>query len=119
MFDYFLPELSSKLNIPKYDRETAPFDPKEKFQTEPDRAQKLTQSVEAKNFFYILLIMKLIDEKKYDLAKEFVDFAAAQIKDENSRTLDHTISKIYFYKGMINEKVGTLSSIVPEFFDVY
>ena len=103
-----MPDLSAKLNIPRYDDSLAPFNAKDKFQTEPDRAQRLAQSVEAKNFFYILLIMKLVDEQRYDLAKEFVDFAASQIKEENSRTLDHIISKIYFYKGMIYEKKGIL-----------
>jgi len=49
---------------------------KTKFHTQPERSEKLTESTEAKNYFYILLLMKLIDEKRFDLAKEFADFAS-------------------------------------------
>lgn len=76
MFEYFLPHLAAKMNLPTYDWELVPMDLKHKFHTSQDKALKLAQSTEAKNFFYVLLLMKLIDEKRLSLAKEFVDFAS-------------------------------------------
>lgn len=63
--------------------------------------------------------MKLIDEKKIKMAKEFVDYARAQIDLENSRTLDHFFSKVYYYSGFIYEKIGQLNEFVPHFLDAY
>jgi len=63
--------------------------------------------------------MKLIDERKIKMAKEFVDYARAQIDLENSRTLDHFFSKIYYYSGFIYEKLGELNNFVPQFLDAY
>jgi len=40
-----------------------PTDLKTKFHTTAEKAQQLASSTEAKNYFYVLLIMKLIDEK--------------------------------------------------------
>ncbi len=91
------------MNIPTYDQMLAPIDLKAKFHTQTEKAQKLAESTEAKNFFYVLLIMKLIDEKRIDLAKDFIDFASMQLLNEDSRTMDNLIAKIYFYKGLIYE----------------
>lgn len=63
--------------------------------------------------------MKLIDEKWIDLAKDFVDFASMQLVNETSRTMDNFIAKIYFYKGLVYEKIGKLNEIVGEFYNVY
>lgn len=63
--------------------------------------------------------MKLIDEKKVKLAKEFVDFARSEIDIENSRTLDHFFSKIYYYSGFVYERLGNLNDFVPTFLDAY
>jgi len=63
--------------------------------------------------------MKLVDEKRIDLAKDFVDFASMQLINENSRTMDNLISKIYFYKGLIYERLGKLNSLISEFYEVY
>jgi 26S proteasome regulatory subunit N3 len=63
--------------------------------------------------------MKLIDEKKIKLAKEFIDFARPKIDLENSRTLDHFFAKIYYYSGFIYERLGQLNEFVPEFLTAY
>lgn len=107
------------MNLPNYDSELVPIDLKEKFHTWADKAQKLAESTEAKNYFYVLLIMKLIDEKRIDLAKDFVDFASSQLVNEYTWTMDYFIAKIYYYKGLIYEKRGQLSTLVSEFFDAY
>jgi hypothetical protein len=119
LFDHYLPELSSKLNIPKFDSSLSPVDFKEKFHSTPERAAKLAVTHEAQNFFYIMLLMKLLDEKRIDLAKEFVIFATMQLTNENARTMDHFIAKVYYYRGLIAEKTGTLRDIVADLFDAY
>jgi 26S proteasome regulatory subunit N3 len=63
--------------------------------------------------------MKLIDERKVSLAKEFVDFARHEIDAENSRTLDHFFAKIYYYSGFVYERLGLLNEFVPTFLDAY
>ena len=63
--------------------------------------------------------MKLLDEKKIKMAKEFVDFARQVIDLEKSRTLDHFFAKIYYYSGVIYERLGHLNEFVPKFFDAY
>ncbi len=61
--------------------------------------------------------MKLIDEKWLNLAKDFVDFASMQLINETSRTMDNLISKIFYYKGLIYEKIGKLNEVVGEFYE--
>jgi len=107
------------MNLPNYDNTLVPVDLKERFHTRPDKAQKLAESSEAKNYFYCLLLMKLIDEKRIDLAKDFVDFASSQLVNEYSRTMDYFIAKIYYFKGLIYEKQGHLNTLCAEFFDAY
>ena len=119
IYDHYMPDLSSKLNIPKWDPDMANFDVEEKLHLTTTRAQALASNIEAKCFLYVLLIMKLIDEKKVKLAKEFVDFARAQIDLENSRTLDYFFSKIYYYAGFVYEKTGELNKFVPTFLEAY
>lgn len=119
LFQYYLPHLYAKMNLPNYDSELIPIDLKEKFHTRADKAQKLSESTEAQNYFYILLLMKLIDEKRIDLAKDFVDFASSQLVNEFSRTMDYFIAKVYYYKGLIYEKQGKLNLLCAEFFDAY
>jgi len=63
--------------------------------------------------------MKLIDERKIKMAREFVDFARDEINLENSRTLDHFYSKIYYYSGFVYERLDCLSDLVPAFLDAY
>ena len=119
IYDYYMPELSEKLNLPRYDPELFKIDFEEKLHCSQERAKTLAQGIEARCFLYILLIMKLIDEKKVKLAKEFVDFARAKIDLEKSRTLDHFFSKIYYYSGFIYERMGMLNEFVPEFLKAY
>mgnify|MGYP001575340684 CR=1 FL=1 len=119
MFEYFLPHLAAKMNLPTYDQSLAPTDFKAKFHTTSDKAQRLAESTEAKFYFYVLLAMKLVDEKRIDLAKDFIDFASMQLTNETSRTMDNLISKIYFYKGLIYERLNILGSLVGELYDVF
>lgn len=122
LFDHYLPELASKLNIPKYDDALSPTDAgslEKKFHTKVDRAADLGKNTESKNYFYILLIMKLIDEKHFDLAREFSDFAASQLKEERTRTMDHFIAKVHYFRGLIYERQGRLNEIVSELLDAY
>jgi len=63
--------------------------------------------------------MKLIDEKWIDLAKDFVDFATSNLVNETSRTMDYFIAKIYYYKGLIYERLGKLNEVCGEFFEAY
>lgn len=119
IYDHYLPAFSAKLNIPRYDPDMYKIDAEEKLHCTTERAQILAKGIEAKCFLYILLIMKLIDEKKVKLAKELVDFARSQIDLENSRTLDHFFSKIYYYSGFIYERIGELNDFVPTFLAAY
>lgn len=119
IYDHYLPAFSAKLNIPRYDPDMMKIDSEEKLHCTTERAQILTKGIEAKSFLYILLVMKLIDEKKIKMAKELVDFARSQIDLENSRTLDHFFAKIYFYSGFIYEQLGLLNEFVPEFLKAY
>lgn len=63
MFSFYLPHLYSKMNLPNYDLTLAPINLNQKFHTIPEKAIKLTESVEAKFYFYVILLMKLLDEK--------------------------------------------------------
>lgn len=119
IYDHYLPVLSAKLNIPRYDPDMMKINAEEKLHLTSERAQTLSKTVEAQCFLYVLLIMKLIDEKKVKMAKEFVDFARAQIDIENSRTLDHFFAKIYYYSGFIYERLGLLNEFVPNFLAAY
>jgi len=107
------------LNLPRYDPELLKINPEEKLHLTQARATSLASTIEAKSFLYVLLLMKLIDEKKVKMAKEFVDYARSQIDLENSRTLDHFFSKIYYYSGVIYERIGILNDFVPKFLDAY
>lgn len=91
----------------------------EKLHLSSERAVILASTIEAESFLNILLIMKFIDERKIKLAKEFIDYARAKIDLENSRTLDHFFSKIYYYSGFIYERVGELNEFVPQFLDAF
>ena len=119
IFDHYLPDLAAKLNLPRYDPDMMQINFEEKLHCTKERAQSLAKNVEAKCFLYILIIMKLIDEKQIKMAKEFVDFAREKIDLENSRTLDHFFAKIYFYSGFIYERLGQLNEFVPKFLDAY
>ena len=119
IFDYYIPDLASKLNIPRYDPDLFKINFEEKLYCTQERAKTLASSIEAKWFLYILIIMKLIDEKKIKMAKEFVDYARQVIDLENSRTLDQFFAKIYYYSGLIYERLGHLNEFVPKFLDAY
>lgn len=77
---------------------------KSKMHCDTERAGRLSASHEAKAYLYILLIMKLLDEKKVEDAREFADFVREAISDINLRTLDNFTAKIYYYTGLIYEK---------------
>ena len=64
LYDHYLPDLAAKINLPKYDRDIVKFDIDEKLHLSQERAVVLTSSFEGKCFLYVLLIMKLIDERK-------------------------------------------------------
>lgn len=119
IFDHYLPVLSAKLNIPRYDPELMKINHEEKLHLTSERAVILASTIEAESFLNILLIMKFIDERKIKLAKEFIDYARAKIDLENSRTLDYFFSKIYYYSGFIYERVGELNEFVPQFLDAF
>lgn len=38
MFEYFMPHLAAKMNLPTYDKELVPIDLKSKFHTASDKA---------------------------------------------------------------------------------
>jgi len=54
-----------------------------------------------------------------DLAKEFIDFSVASIKNERARTMDEFISKTYYYQGLIYEKKGLAKELIKPFFEAY
>jgi hypothetical protein len=48
IYDYYMPDLSSKLNLPKYDPDMVKIDHEDKLHCSPERAQKLASGIEAK-----------------------------------------------------------------------
>lgn len=63
--------------------------------------------------------MKLIDERKLSMAKEFSEFARYEIDGENSRNLDYFFAKIYYYSAFVHERLGSLNEFVPTLLDAY
>ncbi|XP_022953127.1 probable 26S proteasome non-ATPase regulatory subunit 3 [Cucurbita moschata] len=62
-------------------------------------------------FCYLLLLVFLIDQKKYGEAKACASASIARLKNLNRRTVDVLSSRLYFYYSLSYELTGDLAEI--------
>ncbi|MBA0551055.1 hypothetical protein Golob_021957 [Gossypium lobatum] len=62
-------------------------------------------------YCYLLVLIFLIDQKKYDEAKACSSASIARLKNLNRRTLDVLAARLYLYYSLCYELTGTLSEI--------
>ncbi|TYI43926.1 hypothetical protein ES332_A01G201400v1 [Gossypium tomentosum] len=62
-------------------------------------------------YCYLLVLIFLIDQKKYDEAKACSSASISRLKNLNRRTLDVLAARLYFYYSLCYELTGTLSEI--------
>ncbi|KAM1012275.1 hypothetical protein FF1_042356 [Malus domestica] len=62
-------------------------------------------------YCYLLVILFLIDQKRYDEAKACSSASIARIKSFNRRTVDVLASRLYFYYSFCYELTGNLAEI--------
>ncbi|OAY52295.1 probable 26S proteasome non-ATPase regulatory subunit 3 [Manihot esculenta] len=100
-----------------YDR-LASYVPKEdEHEMEVDTATSVTQTPvkhplpEVEMFCYLLVLIYLIDQKKYNEAKACSSASVARLKNLNRRTVDVLASRLYFYYSLSYELTGDLAEI--------
>ncbi|XP_022151277.1 probable 26S proteasome non-ATPase regulatory subunit 3 [Momordica charantia] len=62
-------------------------------------------------FCYLIVLIFLIDQKKYDEAKACASASIARLKNLNRRTVDVLASRLYFYYSLSYELTGDLAEI--------
>ncbi|XP_066358530.1 probable 26S proteasome non-ATPase regulatory subunit 3 [Miscanthus floridulus] len=62
-------------------------------------------------FFYLLVLIFLIDQKKYDEAKACANVSIARLKNLNRRTVDVLASRLYFYYSYVYELTNSFAEI--------
>ncbi|KAJ4783744.1 26S proteasome non-ATPase regulatory subunit 3 [Rhynchospora pubera] len=62
-------------------------------------------------YCYFLVLLFLIDQKNYDLAKVCASDCIARLKNLNKRTVDVLASRIYFYYSLVHELTNSLAEI--------
>ncbi|CAB4290892.1 unnamed protein product [Prunus armeniaca] len=62
-------------------------------------------------YSYLLVLIFLIDQKKYNEAKACASASIARIKNLNRRTIDVLASRLYFYYSLSYELTGDLAEI--------
>ncbi|XP_044490649.1 probable 26S proteasome non-ATPase regulatory subunit 3 [Mangifera indica] len=62
-------------------------------------------------YCYLLVLIFLIDKKKYDEAKACSSASIARVKNVNRRTVDVLASRLYFYYSLCYELTGDLAEI--------
>ncbi|XP_041998547.1 probable 26S proteasome non-ATPase regulatory subunit 3 [Salvia splendens] len=62
-------------------------------------------------YCYLLVLIFLIDQKRYDEAKACSSASIARIKNLNRRTIDVLASRLYFYYSLSYELTGDLAEI--------
>jgi 26S proteasome regulatory subunit N3 len=62
-------------------------------------------------FCYLLVLIFLIDQKKYDEAKACATASIARLKNLNRRTVDVLASRLYFYYSYVYELTNSLAEI--------
>lgn len=85
--------------------------------SEADKASKPLPteiSPELEIYFYLLLSVLLIDQKKSKEACEVTNLAIDRMSQWNRRTLDPLSAKIYYYYSWAQELVGNLAEIRPK-----
>ncbi|KAL3539103.1 hypothetical protein ACH5RR_002469 [Cinchona calisaya] len=84
---------------------------------EVDTATSATQApakhslTEAEVYCYLLVLIFLIDQKRYDEAKACASAGIARVKNLSRRTLDVLTSRLYFYYSLSFELTGDLAAI--------
>ncbi|XP_024991313.1 probable 26S proteasome non-ATPase regulatory subunit 3 [Cynara cardunculus var. scolymus] len=83
---------------------------------EVDTASSTTQanvkhSPELEIYSYLLVLIFLIDQKKYSEAKACSSASITRLKNLNRRTVDVLASRLYFYYSLSYELTGNLSEI--------
>ncbi|KAL3514981.1 hypothetical protein ACH5RR_021883 [Cinchona calisaya] len=85
---------------------------------EVDTATSATQTPPAKHslpeleiYSYLLVLIFLIDQKRYNEAKACASAGIARLKSLNRRTLDVLTSRLYFYYSLSYELTGDLAEI--------
>ncbi|KDP29682.1 hypothetical protein JCGZ_18844 [Jatropha curcas] len=92
--------------------------PKEdEHEMEVDTATSVTPALvkhplpELEIYCYLLVLIYLIDQKKYNEAKACSSASIARLKNVNRRTVDVLASRLYFYYSLSYELTGDLSEI--------
>ncbi|CAN1771150.1 Probable 26S proteasome non-ATPase regulatory subunit 3 [Linum perenne] len=91
--------------------------PKEDEEMEVDTATSVAQAPvkhslpELEIYCYLLVLIFLIDQKKYNEAKACSSASIARLKNINKRTVDVLASRLYFYYSLSYEHTGDLAEI--------
>ena len=72
---------------------------------------------ETQLFVYIIIMMKMVDEKLLQIGKEFADFVYLRMQNVGLRTLDYLCAKALYMISIIYEKNGLLNKIRPMMFE--
>lgn len=70
-------------------------------------------------FFYLLILLYLLDEKCYDEGMELSTIIINRINKINRRSLDYINAKVYFYYSWIHELGGKLSQVRQKLLFIY
>ncbi|KAM3274844.1 hypothetical protein ACQJBY_043691 [Aegilops geniculata] len=62
-------------------------------------------------YCYLLVLIFLIDHKKYDEAKACANASIARLKNLNRRTVDVLASRLYSYYSYVHELTNSLAEI--------
>jgi 26S proteasome regulatory subunit N3 len=117
LLEFFLPELFKRIGL--VHEPTKVENKEEKLHFTTERASTLMSLPETQLYLYNLLMMKLIDAKDYQSAKDFGDFIYARIKDVNMRTMDHMGAKSMYLIGVVYEKLNILPQVRPMMLEAY
>ncbi|KAJ8572217.1 hypothetical protein K7X08_008728 [Anisodus acutangulus] len=105
--DFLQYALSAAIFIPPQDRHDNQVDV-EMSETEV-HSKRLVPELEI--YCYLLVLIFLIDQKKYNEAKTCSSESIVRLKNMNSRTSDVLASKLYFYYSLSYELAGDLAEI--------
>ncbi|CAH8252936.1 unnamed protein product [Arabidopsis lyrata] len=85
---------------------------------EVDTASSATQAAPSKHlpaeleiYCYFIVLLFLIDQRKYNEAKACSSASIARLKNVNRRTIDVIASRLYFYYSLSYEQTGDLAEI--------
>ncbi|CRH01706.1 26S proteasome regulatory subunit RPN3, putative [Plasmodium relictum] len=70
-------------------------------------------------FFYLMILLYLLDKKSYEEAMELSTVIVNRINKLNRRSLDYINAKVYFYYSWVHELGGKLSEVRQKLLFIY